>query len=98
MCRNAVYNIEPVLEAPTHNMESFYNRDPDVMSTSHDFHGEGERLGYVKAEHGDKKVQGVLNYPNHDLYGYGGISPIQSSYPAADIDLDECASNGFHYF
>lgn len=48
--------------------------------------------------HGDRKVQGVLNYKNKDLYAYGGKSRIDSAYKEANIDLDGTASDGFHYY
>lgn len=77
LCRNAVYNIEDALLSPSDgNMDSFYKGDPEFMSSSLDWRGEKERAAYFKTANGDTEVQGILEYPNHDIYSYGGRSNI----------------------
>lgn len=51
MCRNAVYNLDPCLENPeqVEGMNSFYNGQPEYMSSSYEFKGERERMGYLKS-------------------------------------------------
>ena len=42
LCRNAVYNIEPVLMPKSQNLDSFYNGQQEFLSSSADFHGDQE--------------------------------------------------------
>jgi len=79
-------------------MNSFYNGQPEYMSSSYDFKGEGERMGYVKSQHGDREAQGVIEYPNQDLYSFGGKTRIQTAAKQAELSVHEQASNGFNYF
>ena len=98
LCRNAVYNIEPVLEPQSNNMDTFYSGKQEFLSSSLDFHPDKERIGWVKSQHGDRKIQGVLNYKNHDLYSYGGKSHISKAFGEANLDLNDAASENHHYY
>lgn len=100
ICRNAVYNFDPCLEnqEQAEGLNSFYNGQPEYMSSSYEFKGERERQGYLKSQHGDKEAQGVIEYPNQDLYSFGGKTRIHTAAKEAELPLDEQASNGFNYF
>jgi len=43
-------------------------------------------------------VQGVIEYPNQDLYAFGGKTKITSAMDEASMDLDQSATKGLQYF
>lgn len=97
LCRNAVYSVgEP--EPGQTDADSMYLGQDEFLGSSANFDPNAERLGYIKSSHGDRKVQGVLEYRNRDLYSFGGRTRIQSAMPQADIDLNDSASRGHSYF
>lgn len=55
-------------------------------------------MGWVKSTTGDVVAQGVVDYPNHDIYNYGGRTPIRSKAKEASFDLSETASHGYNYY
>ncbi len=92
-----MYNFAP-LANPINTEEGYYNGNPEFLSTSYSFNGEGERWGYIHTSKGDSKAQGILNYPNKDVYSYGGKSRINSAYSQVNEDLDDVASRGYSYY
>ena len=70
----------------------------NFMASSYQFAGEKERQGYVKASKGDRRVQGVIDYKNQDLYSFGGKRPITRAYREASNDLNDVACQGKYYF
>jgi hypothetical protein len=47
LCRNAVYNFDP-LEAPINGPDGFFQGNPEFLKSSYGFTGEGERMSYVQ--------------------------------------------------
>lgn len=92
-----MYDFSP-LAAPINTVDGYYNGTPEFLSTSYSFNGEGERWGYIHTNKGDSKAQGIINYPNRDVYSYGGKSRIKSAYSNVNSDLDEVASKGYSYY
>ena len=68
------------------------------MGSALKFAGESERMGYINARQGDRKVQGVIDYKNQDLYSFGGKSHIRKAYGEASLDLKDAACKGNYYF
>ena len=75
-----------------------YLGQDEFLGSSANFNPEGERLGYVRSSQGDRRVQGVIDYKNQDLYSFGGRTRIQSAMPNAEADLNNSASGGCSYF
>jgi hypothetical protein len=97
MCRNAVYQVgEP--GAGDVELDSTYLAGQEFLASSANFNPTGERWGYVKAHQGDRRVQGVIEYPNQDIYAFGGKTKITSAMDEASIDLDQTATHGLQYF
>ena len=96
ICRNTVYNMAP--EADQNASEQYMAGNKEFMASSYQFAGEKERLGYVKASKGDRRVQGVIDYKNQDLYSFGGKRPITRAYREASNDLNDVACQGKYYF
>ena len=85
ICRNTVYNMTPGADPSA--SQQFYDGKEQFMASAYQFKGEKERLAYVKAHQGDRKVQGVIDYKNQDLYSFGGRQPIGRAYREASQDL-----------